>query len=85
VALLATPLTDKARQLPEDARELLGLLVWLAEDCGALGIGELAKATGWPIGLVFGAAKPLVMAGLALKSHAGLHPSRALLRELQGG
>ncbi len=82
VALLATPLTDKARQLPEDARELLGVLVWLTEDCGALGMGELAKATGWPLGVVLGASKVLALAGLITKSPAGLQPSRRLVHEL---
>jgi hypothetical protein len=82
VALLATPLTDKARQLPEEARELLGVLVWLTEGCGALGTGELAKATGWPLGMVFGVGKTLVLAGLVANGHAGLQPSRRLLSEL---
>jgi hypothetical protein len=78
-------MTAIARQLPEDARQLLSYLTWLSEDCGALPERELAKATGWPLGVVLGASKALLSAGLVVKNNAGLQPSRKLLGELNVG
>ncbi len=78
----AQPLCALATELGPDARQLLDCLLWLHQDSGALLESELAKATGWPLGMVFGVAKTLVLAGLVTKSHAGLRPSRRLLSEL---
>jgi hypothetical protein len=78
----AQPLCAAAAELGADARELLGCLLWLFPDAGALPERALALATGWPLGVVLGAGKALELAGLATKSHAGLQPSRRLLHEL---
>ena len=71
-----------AAELGNDARELLDCLLWIHVDAGAVPARELARATGWPLGVVLGAGKALALAGLVTKSHAGLQPSRRLLHEL---
>ncbi len=81
----AQPLCAAAAELGADARALLDCLLWIYGDAGAVPERELAAATGWPLGVVLGASKALLMADLVVKSQAGLQPSRRLLRELNIG
>jgi hypothetical protein len=71
-----------AAELGADARELLDCLLWIHADTGAVPERELARATGWPLGVVLGAGKALARVGLIAKSPAGLQPSRRLVHEL---
>lgn len=76
-------LTLAARQLPEDARQLLDCLIWLQPDTGALTAKELALACRLPTGLMIRVLNSLLAAGLATHVGRGVQVSAALLDEIR--
>lgn len=71
-----------ARAMSEDARLVLDCLLWLHPDTGALELGDLARATRLPAGLVRGALSLLHSAGLVTQRGRAWAPAAALLHEL---